>query len=193
MEPDPRHRAWVTLATPWTPDALWIFLQDPERLCRINPYWHIMDWSRADDGRHCLRIRNEWSGETSTWTCRITRAEEEKTISITYDDGPKLFTRGMVQPGAGGKAVLLLEEYYRFPLEQGSSGVDHTLIPWGGAIHRHLVGMTRWGWLPGYRWYVNRIHLTMPPVERRMVRLLALVSLLEFVVFVGALMIYLSS
>jgi hypothetical protein len=61
--------------------------------------------------------------------------------------------------------------------------VDRSLVPWLAAIRGHIAGLARYGWLPGYRWWAGRFMPGMPPRQRRMVRMIVWISLLEFVVF----------
>ncbi len=67
--------------------------------------------------------------------------------------------------------------------------VDRSLTPWGVAIRRHLLGLSRWGRIPLYRRWREQLWLGMRPRERRIVRLIAWVTALEFVVFLFVLAI----
>lgn len=59
------------------------------------------------------------------------------------------------------------------------------------SIRRHLLGLARWRWLPGYRWWRERIWLNMKPRERRVSRLIVWATLVEFVLFVAAIWAFL--
>jgi len=61
--------------------------------------------------------------------------------------------------------------------------VDRSLIPWVNAIRRHLLDRKRWGWLPGWRWWHEGFMAGMAPRQRRIVRMIIWISVLEFVVF----------
>jgi len=58
-----------------------------------------------------------------------------------------------------------------------------TWAVWVDAIRRHLPGRQRWGWLPGWRWWQEQFLPGMPPRQRRIVRMIVWVGVLEFVVF----------
>ena len=50
--------------------------------------------------------------------------------------------------------------------------------------------MARFGALPGYRWWTERFRLGMTPRQRRIVRMIVWVSVLEFVVFLFVALIF---
>ncbi len=79
------------------------------------------------------------------------------------------------------------------PQDPRLAEVDRTLVPWVAAIRRHLLARQRWGWLPLifplWRWWNERFLLHMAPRQRRIVRLLVWISVLEFLVFLGVVVV----
>jgi hypothetical protein len=68
--------------------------------------------------------------------------------------------------------------------------VDKSLVPWVTAIRSHMLARRRWGWLPGWRWWAESFMLAMPPRQRRIVRLLVWTTVLEFLVFLGVVLVW---
>jgi len=105
---------------------------------------------------------------------------------LEYDAGLKRSTELRIAPAASG-SLLTVTEHYR-PLadesDERTKEIDRSLVPWLGAIRNHLTGLARFGGVPGYRWWSERIMLGMVPRQRRIVRMIVWVSVLEFVVFV---------
>jgi len=90
-----------------------------------------------------------------------------------------------------GCCLLPIRESYRQPENEAElAEVDRSLTPWGVAIRRHFLGLARWGRLPLYRWWRERVWLGMKPRERRIARLIVWSTVIEFFVFLLAVWLY---
>jgi hypothetical protein len=106
-------------------------------------------------------------------------------LRLSWAEGLKIATEIRISPHAGG-TTLTIKDIYQLPEgepdEETLREVDKSLTPWGIAIRRHVLNRARWGGLPFYgkimRWFY-----AMPPRHRRISRLIAWSTLIEFVVF----------
>ncbi len=166
-------------------DAVFEFVSDIERLLRLNPHLEIDTWQRMPDGMRFAAL-NETTGRRIETVVRVETASEKRSIVLSYADGLKRATTLTVQEGDGHGCRLVVTEHYP-AIEDAQdprvAEVDRSLIPWVNAIRRHLLGRQRWGWLPGWRWWHERFLPGMAPRQRRIVRMIVWISVLEFVVF----------
>ncbi|MBU1237710.1 MAG: hypothetical protein KJ634_03735 [Gammaproteobacteria bacterium] len=182
-------RAETVLALP--ADAVRAFLGDAERLFRLNPQLAIERWeSRARGFR--LAAFNESNGR------RIDTEAETGTadgaLVVSYANSLKLETRVMAEAVPEGVRLVVTEHYPRIDDADDPrvADVDKSLVPWVMAIRRHLLARRRWGRLPLFplwRWWNEGFMLSMAPRSRRIVRLLVWVTVLEFMVFLGAVVV----
>jgi hypothetical protein len=184
------NAAWVDIELPLAPQQALDYARNIERLLRLNPHLEISRFEREADGRYRLEGLNEMNGLAVS--ARLTfREDGADGFRLDYDSGLKLATEIRAAPHAGG-ALLTIRESYRQPENDADlARVDRSLTPWGMAIRRHFLGLARWGWLPGYRGWREGVWLGMKPRERRVTRLIAWATLIEFVLFVAAVWIFL--
>ncbi|MCX7180995.1 MAG: hypothetical protein NTX56_20255, partial [Proteobacteria bacterium] len=133
-----------------------------------------------------LAAQNETTGRRIETTVRIETTPATRSVLLSYADGLKRATTLVVERGDGDGCRLVVTEHYPVIEDEQDSRVaevDRSLIPWVNAIRSHLLGRTRWGWLPGWRWWHEDILARMAPRQRRIVRMIIWVSVLEFVVF----------
>jgi len=182
------NAAWVSIEVPLAPQQALDYARNVERLLRLNPHLEITRFERAADGHYRLEGLNEMNGLAVS--CGLTFQDAGADgFRLDYDSGLKLATAVTAAPHASG-ALLTIRETYRQPENDAElAQVDRSLTPWGVAIRRHLLGLSRWGRLPLYRWWRERVWLGLRPRERRIVRLIAWVTALEFVVFLFVLAI----
>lgn len=171
---------------PLSAETVFEFAADIERLLRLNPHLDIETWRPLPDGIR-YAAQNETSGRRIETTIRVKTTPATRSIVLSYADGLKRATTLTVEDGDGRGCRLVVSEHYPFIADAEDpriADVDRSLIPWVGAIRRHLLGRRRWGWLPGWRWWHEGFMPGMAPRQRRIVRMIVWVSVLEFVVFV---------
>ncbi|MDP1613366.1 MAG: hypothetical protein Q8M11_20090 [Sulfuritalea sp.] len=182
MEED---RARAETLIPLGADAVFEFVADIERLLRLNPHLAIETWQRLPDGVR-LVAQNETTGRRIETTVRVETTPSTRSIVLRYADGLKQATTLAIEGGAGTGCRLIVTEHY--PVIEDAQDprvaeVDRSLVPWVDAIHRHLLRRQRWGWLPGWHWWHERFLPGMAPRQRRIVRMIVWISVLEFLVF----------
>jgi hypothetical protein len=176
------NAAWVDIELPLAPQQALGYARNIERLLRLNPHLEIARFEVEADGRYRLEGLNEMNGLAVS--CGLTLQDVGADgFRLDYDGGLKLATQVTAAAHAGG-ALLTLRESYRQPQSEADlAQVDRSLTPWGMSIRRHLLGLARWGRIPLYLWWRERFWLGMRPRERRVTRLIAWSTLIEFLVF----------
>jgi len=192
----PENAAWASLEIPLPMRSLFDFLSNTERLFRLNPHLEIEAWQRIPDqaGARVYRLSalNETNGCRSEVSIRAEPLGETSGYILHYDGGLKRSTELRIAPAVGGSLLTITDHYH--PVSSDSDQrlheVDRSLISWAGAIRRHLKGQVRFGGFPGYLWWTEGFMLGMTPRQRRIVRMITWVSVLEFVVFVLVALIF---
>lgn len=166
-------------------DALFDFISDLERLFRLNPHLEILGWQGTPGGLR-LAALNETTGRRIETVLRVDRVISTRSIVLSYAEGLKRATTLAVEDGGGHDSRLVVTE--RYPVigdaqDPRVAEVDRSLVPWVDAIRRHLLNRQRWGWLPGWHWWHERFLPGLAPRQRRIVRMIIWISVLEFVVF----------
>jgi hypothetical protein len=189
-----KDTAWVTIEIPLLPGKLFDFLQNTERLFRLNPYLDIRKWEGDSSGkRFHLAALNEMNGVTYDLSIVIESVQPGTGFFFSYDKGLKRALEITLQPGPNGSILTLREHYHAASgenREEQLKEVDRSLIPWANSIRQYLFGLRRWAWFFPYRWYRERFWLGMRPFHRRISRMLIWVTALEFVVFLFVFVIY---
>lgn len=189
-----KNTAWVSIAIPVSPDRLFNFLQNTERLFRLNPYLDIHQWEALAGGKQFhLKALNEMNGVNYDLAIRIESIQPGVSILFSYSKGLKRALEITLQ-SAESASILTLRDHYHEPTaenqEEQLKEVDHGLTHWAAAIRQYLLGWERWNWFWPYRWYKGRFWLNMRPTHRRITRMLIWVTVLEFTVFLFVFIIY---
>lgn len=190
--PAHENAAWAVAQIPLPPRQLFEFLAGIERLFRLNPYLEIADWqSNSDTSSYRLRVLNEMNGFRGDISFHVeaihadSRWGANSGYRLVYDSGLKQSTELVIKAEDGGSRLTITERYQ--PVQDESDErlkeVDRSLVPWAAALRNHLRDMARFSALPGYRWWKERFMLGISPRQRRIVRLIVWISVLEFVVF----------
>jgi len=182
------NAAWVDVDLPQPAQEVAEYVRDIERLLRLNPFLEIRRFESTPQG-FALDALNEMNGLAVSG--RLTFRESGlRGHVLEYADGLKQATEVTVEPrGAGSR--LRIREAYRQPADDAElAEIDRSLTAWGQAIRSHFLGLARWGRLPGYRRWRERVWLNMRPRERRIARLLAWITMLEFAFFLLVLAVF---
>lgn len=176
---------------PLPPNALAEFLADSERLFRLNPHLEIEAWQPVPGGFRCVGT-NETNGRPIDTIVRVRTGSDSGPLVLTYDGGLKQSSTFAVESSPEGARLVVTEYYPRIedPTDPRLIDVDRSLIPWVAALRSYLIGRRRWGWLPGWHWWHERFMPSMPPRQRRIVRLIVWMTGLEFVVFIAGIALW---
>lgn len=157
-------------------------LANCELLFRLNPLYAIERWTPQAGGFNVV-AQNESNGRRIETD--VVAEHAGATLLLRYATGLKQASCFAIESDAAGTRFIVTERYPRIadPQDPRVAEVDKSLVPWVAALRRHLLA--RWRWLPGWRWWHEKFMPSMPPRQRRIVRLLIWTSILEFAVFIG--------
>lgn len=182
---DERDEAWVTIETPFGNSELLSFLDDVERLYRINPMLVFERWEQTGGCAFRLAAKNLSNGKRLD-----TGLEAEFTndgVIVRYDSGIRSSTSFRVEGSNTGDARLIVTDDYsgtpRAERDARVDEVDRSLVQWGNALYRYLRQRKRWSWVPGWRFYMRRVWQPMRPMARRITFILLVLTLAEIVLF----------
>ncbi len=177
--------AWVTIETPFDVKGLSGFLDDVERLFRINSLLVFEDWKSLGDGEHRFTAKNLSNEKTTTTKCRAVR--EGDTLTVTYMGGLKTTTTFRLDPNSNGTVDLIItDDYSGTPADEREARIDEvdkSLVQWGRDLRLYLLAWKKWSWFPGWKWYRRRVWQPMKPMARRICFMLLAITALEFIAF----------
>ncbi|HFE48749.1 MAG TPA: hypothetical protein ENJ21_05475 [Chromatiaceae bacterium] len=180
----PDDAAWVTIDTPLGATELKAFLEDIERLFRINPLLEFESWRALAPDNYHLTAKNLANGQHIDTDLRI---EPIPTgLCIHYSQGLKNTTTLRIIPVNEGTKLEILDDYSGTPEAQRKERldeVDRSLLPWGQHLHAYLKRWKRWSWFGPWRWYTTRVWQNMKPSARRVSHWIIWISAAEFIVF----------
>ncbi|HER25547.1 MAG TPA: hypothetical protein ENI69_00395 [Rhodospirillales bacterium] len=177
--------AQVTVQTPFSGDALAAFLQDAERLLRINSQMEYEHWRQTGDGEHEFKALNLSIDKPIETTLRSQITDDG--LVIRYGSGLKTSTTFRISATPEGPAELIvIDDYSGTSADQRRARmdeVDKSLVQWGRDIHRYLHLWKKWSWVPGWKWYMLRVWHGMKPSARRISSMIMMIGLAEFIMF----------
>lgn len=185
-------KAWVTIQTTLRPEKLRDFCHDLERLYRINPYSEFRMWKETAPGQVHAEFRNLSNKQDYSLDLTLV-PESDNAFSVRYAQGIKATTRFEIQPTGLGSSLTITDDYNRLSAEERAKRldeVDKSLPAWGQAILDYLRRHQRWGWIAPWRWYMRGVWVPMKPSARRIVWLLYLITVVEFLFFVFVALIW---
>jgi hypothetical protein len=185
-------RAWATIQTTMRPAELREFCRDLERLYRINPYIEFRSWQETVPGQIHTEFRNLSNQQDYSLDLALV-PESDSAFSVRYAQGIKAATHFKIQATGQGSNLTITDDYSRLSAgerTQRLDEVDKSLPAWGHAIFDYLSRYKRWGWIAPWRWYMRRVWVPMKPSARRIVWLLLLITLVEFLFFVFVALIW---
>ena len=166
--------------------------RDVEAIFRVNPYWYFENWAQTGPATYHAEFENQSIPLRVTIDFDVTPGPGQG-YTVNYRQGIKKRTVFTIEPFAHGSRLTITDDY-ECPPDPERSGriqeVDRSLSAWGEALRRYFIRYRRWSWVPGWRWYMHRLWLPMKPSARRIVWLLYLISLVEFLFFVFVALIW---
>lgn len=182
--------AWIRVATSLPTARLIAFLQDVERLYRINPLLEIFKFESVGEGRYRLVARNHSNGNDVDSLLVVT--PKAAGLEIAYSHGLKAATHFHVEAAPHGSHLFVTDVYGGSEEERLSrmKEVDGSLNAWGRALHDYLKIWARWSWLRPWRWYMRRVWQPMKPSARRIVWMIWMISFFEVVAVVALVVIW---
>jgi len=185
--------ARVEVETPFDAARLRGFLDDPERVLRINPFMEFSRFERA--GGDVWRVSGRNLALERDFDARFRHEPlPDGGFRLHWEGLLKTRTEVRILPGEdGGPAKLsITEDYSGTPEEERRrriEEVDVSLVPWGRALWRYLRNWARWSWLPGWKWYMGSYWLRMKPSARRITFILLVLFAMETVLVLFVLLV----
>ena len=188
-----RDAAWVTVPVPQEVGALTQLCRDVEALFRVNPYLYFSDWRQTGPTSHHVEFENQSNQQKLALDFEVVPGPGQGFI-VNYASGIKKRTLFSIEPDAAGSCLTITDDYEGLSdaeREARAGEADKSLHAWGVALRAYFLRLKRWSWLPGWRWYIRRMWIPMKPSARRIVWLLYLITIVEFLFFLFVLVIYL--
>ncbi len=177
--------AWVTIETPFDATELRSFLDDVERLYRINSMMVFEEWRKTGATGYRMRAKNLSNDRLLDLELEVEATGDG--IAVRYSEGLKTATSFRVEPQPDGPAKLTVTDDYSgtSPDEREAriDEVDKSLVEWGRSLHRYLHQWKKWSLVPGWKFYMRRVWQPMRPMARRICFILIVVTAAEFVLF----------
>ncbi len=177
--------AWVTVDTPFDRVELRAFLEDVERLYRINPMLEFKEWRQTRNRQYQLEAKNLSNGKLIKTTLDV--EADEDGITVRYRHGLRQRTKFHVKSQNNSDIKLVItDDYSGVTLDERKARIDEvdkSLVHWGSHLHRYMQQWKRWSWLPGWKFYMRKIWQPMKPMARRITYILVMITLAEFVLF----------
>jgi hypothetical protein len=174
--------AWVHIVTSLSTNDLRAFLDDVERLYRINPLLEISAFEPSGPSRYRLVAHNLSNGRNADVLLAVTTTDAG--MEVAYSDGLKQATHFRVEAAPGGSHLFVTDVYGGRPVEERrlrADEVDLSLNAWGRGLHDYLKRWVRWHRFAPWRWYMRRVWQPMKPSARRVVWMIWMISLFEMV------------
>ncbi len=189
---DSQDVAWVMIPAPQSPEELAAYCRDVEALFRVNPYLYFSAWRQTGPASYHAEFENQSNGQKLAVDFDVTPGPGSG-LTVTYRQGIKKRTFFTIEAHGTGSRLLVTDDYEALPAAEREARlqeVDKSLKAWGEALRVYFVRLRRWSWVPGWRWYLRRVWMPMKPSARRIVWLLFLITVVEFLFFLFVLLIY---
>ncbi len=191
---DVQDAAWIRVPTTFTPAELASHLDDVEVLLRLNPYYYFKRFKTAGADRWQLEFENQ-SNQQQLVTDVMVNRSNGRGISLEFTSGLKKRTHFTVEPFELGSYLVVTDDYSGTPeaeRKQREAEIDKSLTAWGESLRIYFLRLRRYSRVPGWRWYIRRLWIPMKPSARRIVWLLAIISVAEFGFFCFVMLIWLA-
>ena len=173
--------AWLRITTSLPADDLRAFLDDVERLYRINPLLDISKFEPFGQSRYHLVAHNHSNGSNIDILLAVTATD--RGLDVAYSRGLKVATNFRVEAAPRGSHLFVTDVYGGCVGEERRlrSEVDLSLNAWGRELHDYLKRWARWHRVAPWRWYMRRVWQPMKPSGRRIVWIIWMVSAFEMI------------
>jgi len=181
--------AWVTINTPLPQDWMEAFISNVERVFRINSLIEFSRWEEVKPGEYRIAGKNLSNGQSFDTVIVVEKAPGG--LSIHFCEGLKTSTRFELDPE--NATLTIRDDYSGVPPQEREDRldeVDKSLIQWGHDLHRYLKNWKRYGFLPGYKWYMRRFWQPLKPSSRRICAMLIMVTVAEFILFLAVFIVF---
>ena len=172
--------AWVRIETSMRAGELRAFIDDVERLYRINPLLEITSFAPMGENRYRLVACNQSNSRDVDVALAVTPTDS--AVEVVYDSGLKAATHFRVEAVPGGSHLFVTDVYGGGSADKRrarADEVDLSLNAWGRALHNYLGVWARWRWLAPWRWYMRHVWQPMKPSARRIVWMIWVISAFE--------------
>ncbi len=184
---DENDAAWASINTPLHIDAMLVFIQDVERLIRINPMLEFKKWENLGASQYYMAGRNTSQETPFEFDTGITVRRISNGIELEYDRGIKASTLIEVEAivcdnNKPGSKLTITDYYDRLSEDDRKEHldeVDKSLVIWARDLQKYLINWHRWSKFKTWRWYMNRIWLPMKPTARRITYMMLWISVVE--------------
>jgi len=195
-----KDAAWASINTPLHMDTLQVFIQDVERLLRINPMLEFKKFEKLGPSHYFMQGKNISQDPAYTFETELQVTQTANGIEIEYEQGIKARTvvqieAATLEDGEPGSKLTLTDHYNRLDeeaLQERLNEVDKSLVNWATDLQRYTMNWRRWSRFKLWRWYMRRIWQPMKPTARRITYMLLWISIVEVALIALGAAIYLS-
>jgi hypothetical protein len=184
--------ARVEISTPFNKDWLQAFVENPQRILRINSLFEFSKLEKTGDTQWHMVGKNLSNNVPFDVTF-----EAKSTASgflLTYNGWLKTSTKLHITKADDDTCRLIITDDYSgtnsTERKQRIAEVDNSIIQWGNDIHRYLQQWKRWSWLPGWKRYMLGYWQAMKPSTRRISFMLITITMAEFAIFLFVFLIF---
>jgi hypothetical protein len=178
---DHEDAARLRITTVLSANDLRAFLDDVERLYRINPLLDISKFEPFGQSGYHFVAHNHSNGSNIDVLLAVTA--KDRGLDVAYSHGLKVATNFRVEAAPGGSHLFVTDVYGGCAGEEHRlrSEVDLSLNAWGRELHDYLKRWARWHRVALWRWYMRRVWQPMKPSGRRIVWMIWVVSVFEMI------------
>ncbi|MDH5179345.1 MAG: hypothetical protein OEY07_06735 [Gammaproteobacteria bacterium] len=184
VNPDADDAVWAAFNTNMGVEQLIRFCQeDVERLFRINPYIEYDCFEQTGDKQFHMAGKNSSQTESFQFDVRFDVIELGNGVKVQYQDGLKQSTTFLVEAAESGAKLTISDEYRKLDEieKQARLGeVDQSIVNWANDLQTFIYNWKRWGGIPPYRWYMQKVWKKLKPTGRRIAYMLIWITVFEF-------------
>lgn len=177
--------AWVEIKIPFNIKWLKKFIKDLERLYKINSLMEFKHWQKTAKNTYTIKGKNLSNNQIFSNSITIEK-KNNKTI-INYKSGIKLITIIEVKAVDEDNSILkIVDDYGKLAnskKQQRLNEVDKSLNAWANDIFKYCYAWKRYAKIPLWQWYMTKVWQPMKPSSRRITKMIIIVTVLEFIVF----------